>query len=55
MGAHLRSKYGQKILDSAKKSTINAIKTASKREIKKTAETTGVFIGNKIADKITSV
>ena len=31
----LSNKYGQKRLDSAKKSTINAIKTASKRAIKK--------------------
>ena len=38
-----------------KKSTIDAIKTASKRAIQKTAERTGDSIGNKIADKITSV
>ena len=38
-----------------KKSTTDAIKTASKRAIQKTAEVTGDFIGNKIADKITSV
>ena len=31
------------------------LKTASKREIKKKAEATGYFIGNKIADKITNV
>ena len=54
MGKDLSNKYGQKLLDSAKKSTIDAIKTASKRAIKKTAETTGDLIGNKIADKITS-
>ena len=30
-------------------------KTASKRAIQKTAEATGGLIGNKIADKITSV
>ena len=39
----------------AKKSTTDAIKTASKRAIQKTAEATGGFTGNKIADKITSV
>ena len=39
----------------AKKSTTVAIKTASKRAIQKTAETTVDLIGNKIADKITSV
>ena len=55
MGTHLSNKYGQKLLDSAKKSTTDAIKTASKREIQKTAEASGDFIGNKIADKITNV
>ena len=34
------SKYGQKRLDSAKKSTTDAIKTASKRAIQKTRKTT---------------
>ena len=38
-----------------KKSTTDAIKTASKRAIHKTAEATGDLIGNKIDDKITSV
>ena len=51
----LSNKYGQKVLDSAKKSTTDAIKTASKIEIQKTAEATGDLIGNKIPDKITSV
>ena len=55
MGKNLSSKYGQKLLDSAKKSTTDAIKTASKRAIQKTAEATSDLIGNKIADKITSV
>ena len=55
MGKNLSNKYGQKILDTAKKSTTDAIKTASKRAIQKTAEATGDLIGNKIADKITSV
>ena len=55
MGKSLSNKYGQKLLDSAKKSTIDAIKTASKRAIPKTAEETGYLIGNKIAHKITSV
>ena len=55
MGKSLSNKYGQKLLDSAKKSTTDAIKTASKRTIQKTAEATGDLIGNKIADKITSV
>ena len=57
IGKSLSNKYVQKLLDSAKKSTTDAIKTASKRAIKKkkTVEATGVFIDNKIADKITSV
>ena len=55
MGKSLSNKYGQKLLDSAKKSTTDAIKTSSKRSIQKTAEATGDLIGNKIADKITSV
>ena len=55
MGKSLSNKYGQKLLDSAKKSTTDAIKTASKRAIQKTAEATGDLIGNKIADKITSI
>ena len=55
MGKSLRNKYGQKLLDSAKRSTTDAIKTASKRAIQKTAEATWDLIGNKIADKITIV
>ena len=34
---------------------MDAIKTASKRAIQKTTEATGDLIGNKIADKITSL
>ena len=55
MGTHLNSNYGQKRLDSAKKSTTNVIKTASKRAIQKTAEATDDLIGNKIAAEITRV
>ena len=55
MGKSLSNKYSQKLLDSAKKSTTDAIKTASKRSIQKTAEATDDLIGNKIADKITSI
>ena len=54
MGKNLSNKYGQKLFDSAKKSTMDAIKTAPKRAIQKTAEATGDLIGKKIADKITS-
>ena len=55
MGKSLSSKYGHKPLDSAKKSTTDTIKTASKRAIQKTAEATRDLIGNKTADKIISV
>ena len=51
MGKILSNKYRQRLLDSAKKSTADAIKTASKRAIQKTAEATGDLIGNKIPDK----
>ena len=52
---HLSNGYGQKPLDSAKKSTADVIKTVSKRAIQKTAEATGDLICNKIADQTTSV
>ena len=55
MNKRWSNRYGQKVLDSAKKSTTDAIKTASKRAIQKTVEATGDLMGNKIADKITSV
>ena len=51
----LSNKYSQKRLHSSKNSATDAIKTASKRAIQKRAEATGDFIGNKIADKITSI
>ena len=54
MGKNLSNKYGQKRLVSARKFTTDAIKTASKKIIQKTAEATGHSIGNKIADEITS-
>ena len=41
MGKSLTNKYGQKLLYSAKTSTVDAIKTASKRAIQKTTEATG--------------
>ena len=55
MGKTLINKYSQNLLDTAKKSTTDAIKTASKRAIQKTTEATGDLIGNKIANKITNV
>ena len=49
----MSNKCSQKLLDRAKKSSMDAIKTASKRAIQKTTEATDDLIGNKIADKIT--
>ena len=51
----LSNKYGQKLLDSVKKSTTDAIKTASKRAIQKTAGATGDLICKKIPVKTASV
>ena len=42
-------------MDTATKTGIDPVKTASKRVVEKTAEATGDLIGNKIADKITSL
>ena len=51
----MTNKHGKKLVDTGKKSATDAIKTASKRAIQKTAEATGDLVVNKIADKITSV
>ena len=48
-------KYDKKLMDTATKIWIDAAKAASKRIVRKTAEATRDLIGNKIADKITSV
>ena len=45
----------QKLLDQAKKSTTDALKTSSKTVFQKTAETTVDLVGNKIANKITKL
>ena len=49
----LGNKYGKTLMDTATKAGIDAAKT--KRVVQKTAEATGDLIGNKIADKITSI
>ena len=54
IGKNMSSKYSQKLVGSAKNSATDAIKSASKRAILKTAGATGDLIGNKNADKITS-
>ena len=56
VGKNFSNKYSQKLLDTAKKkTTTDAIKTTSKTAIPKTAVASVDLIGNKIADKITSV
>ena len=55
IGKNLSNKNSQEIIFTAKKDTTDAIKTASKRAIQKTAEATGDLIGNKIAEKITNI
>ena len=51
----LRGWYSQKILNDAKESATDVLKTTSKRMIQKTPQTTGDLIGNKIANKITKI
>ena len=48
-------KYGRRLMDTEVKIGIDAAKTASKRVVQKTAETTGNLIGNTIADKMVSI
>ena len=45
----------KKFMDTATKAGVGAAKTASKRVLQKTEKATGDLIGNKIADKITSI
>ena len=48
-------KYGKKLMDTATKAGVDASKTTSKRLIQKPAEGKWDLIGNKIADKVTSI
>ena len=49
------NEYGKKLMDTATETGIDSAKMASKRVVQKTAEATKDLIGNKIADKITSM
>ena len=49
------NKYGKKLMGIATKTGMDAAKVAPKRVVQKTAEATVDLIGNKIADKITSI
>ena len=51
----LSVKYSQTLLDQAKKSAIDLLKTTSKRVIQKTAVAIGNLIGNKNDDRTTKV
>ena len=64
IGKSLSNKYGQKLVDSTKKSATDALKAASKRATQKAAEkqfkkatqkATGDLVDNRIADKTTSI
>ena len=52
IGKNISNNYSQKLVETAKKSATDAIKTASKRAIQKTAKASGDLIGIAIADKI---
>ena len=51
----MSGEYSQKLLDCAKQSTRDALKTALKKSIQKTEEATSGWIGIKIVNKITKV
>ena len=54
-GTNFNSKYGKKLTDTAIKTGKDFATIAGKKIVHKSAEATGVLIGNKIADKITSM
>ena len=49
----MSGKFSEKLLDHAKQSATDALKTSSRRFIQKAAEATSDLIGNEIANKIT--
>ena len=55
IGKTFSNKYGQKLVDAAKKSAADALKIAGKRAIQKTAEASGDLVGNFVGDKIASI
>ena len=55
LSKNLNGKNSQKLLDHAKQSATDTLKTASKRTIQKPAEATGDLIGNEIANRISRV
>ena len=55
MGKSLSNKYGQKLLDSAKKSRTDAIKQHQKEQFKNQQKQLLIWLVIKLADEITSV
>ena len=54
-GTNFNSKYDKKLTDTAIKTGKDFATIAGKKIVHKSAEATGDLIGNKIADKITSI
>ena len=54
-GTNFNSKYGKKLTDTAIKTSKDFATIAGKKIVHKSAEASGDLIGNKIADKITSM
>ena len=54
-GTYFNSKYTKKLIDTAIKTVKDFATIAGKKIINKSAEATGDLVGNKIADKITSM
>ena len=54
-GKKIGNKYGKKLMDNATKTGKEFAKIAGKKVVHKTAEATGDLVGNKTADKITSI
>ena len=54
-GTNFNSKYGKKLTDAAIKAGKDFAMIAGKKIVHKSAEATGDLIGNKLADKITSM
>ena len=52
---NVSNKYGEKLSDTAKISSANALKIVGQRAIQKTAAASGDLVGNFIADKIASI
>ena len=55
IGRNLSNEYGQKLVDTAKKSATDALKIVGKGAAQKTTEASGDLAGNFIADKITNI